>query len=254
MFGVIVGLQYSASGGEGGARGFVAANVPAVASLQARVLQQADAASQLGESAATSAPTTTLTTTETTTATATTLQPLPQTEPGVVRNGAFAARVERMALFWEADRGDRYTVTATVTLSLHNLSDRPVSVAVISDSSISLALDNGYTLGGSYAVVSMNQCRRDECRYENLTRIEPGASVVLNMTLRTEADGSWAAVPQTQLPTLTRTQTASFSARLLLADDWIGPDRPTNVPDRAGARVVQLGFANVPIATPAGAR
>lgn len=50
--------------------------------------------------------------------------------------------------------------------------------------------------------------------------------------------------------TLSNAETAAFSARLLVVDDWQGGDRPLWVEDNEAARIIQLGFSNVPISTP----
>ncbi len=239
VFGAIVALQFAAPDGAGQQRGFVAATAPAVAELQTRILRQSSALPEAVSSApslASAAPVPT--------------PPLPETEPSVSRSGSFAGRIERMALFWEPRPGGESDVNATISLSFHNLSAAPVSIALLDDSPISLVLDNGYAFGGSDANISMHRCARSQCAYRDLTRVEAGGSLLINFNLRTQASGSWARLDEAQLAALSNTESAAFSARLLVVDDWQGGDRPLWVEDNEAARIIQLGFSNVPISTP----
>jgi hypothetical protein len=241
VFGVIVALQFAAPGGAGQQRGFVATAAPAVAAVQSRLLQTTSGPSEATdvppEPSATPAP-------------VPAPVEIPQLDPTISRSGAYLGRIERMSLFWERDNAGLYDVNATISLSFHNVSDAPVSIALLTDNAISLVLDNGYALGGSSANISIYQCHRGNCVFRELTRVEPGASVLINFDLRAEANGNWAEVDEAQLASLSAARTASFSARLLVVEDWQGPNRPNYVPDTDDAHVVQLGFANAPLATP----
>jgi hypothetical protein len=230
VFGGIVALQYASAGEAGRERGFVAASVPAVAQEQGRFLglEGPDPAPAPGSELAAAA-------------TPPGLQSpaaLPSIEPGVMRSGEFAARVEQAALYW--DGGGSSDANASVSLTLHNMSASPVLVAVLDGPSFSMALSNGLVLDANAS--SIARCERHACSYGRMTRIDPGAWAGVNLTLSGRLyDGGEAATNPTPLQ-------GNLSGRILSVDVDPSVEQTGYVSSSANARVIQVGFPNLPIA------